>query len=231
MRPIARILVDESHRQAWSTRPEVAARMSPANPADASFAQAALTLVEAGFEVSAHVDGPITSDLLDGIDVLVLPHCSDDAWEATVGHGSPVYAAAEIEAIDAFVRRGGGLVILAVHDTATRPLAELMTALRELTVRARAGRMKSSELADSTLTVTSLGDRGVEAVYGVIYPPQVAIVGFGRIADRPWAVNGGLCVRPVVTATLAADHRVSDGHRGGLFLDAVDRLLQEPEKL
>jgi pyruvate dehydrogenase E2 component (dihydrolipoamide acetyltransferase) len=106
-----------------------------------------------------------------------------------------------------------------------------MVGLRDLTGRARAGRMKSSELADATLTVTSLGDRGVETVYGVIYPPQVAIVGFGRIVDRPWAVNGGLVVRPVVTATLAADHRVSDGHRGGLFLDAVDRLLQEPEKL
>jgi pyruvate dehydrogenase E2 component (dihydrolipoamide acetyltransferase) len=131
----------------------------------------------------------------------------------------------------AIALRGGGLVILALHDTATRPLAELMVGLRDLTGRARAGRMKSSELADATLTVTSLGDRGVEAVYGVIYPPQVAIVGFGRIVDRPWAVNGGLVVRPVVTATLAADHRVSDGHRGGLFLDAVDRLLQEPEKL
>lgn len=127
--------------------------------------------------------------------------------------------------------RQGGLVILALHDTATRPLADLMAGLRDLTVRARAGRMKSSELADSTITVTSLGDRGVETVYGVIYPPQVAIVGFGRIVDRPWAVSGGLVVRPVVTATLAADHRVSDGHRGGLFLDAVDRLLQEPEKL
>ena len=131
----------------------------------------------------------------------------------------------------AIALRGGGLVILALHDTATRPLADLMAGLRDLTVRARAGRMKSSELADSTITVTSLGDRGVETVYGVIYPPQVAIVGFGRIGDRPWAVNGGLVVRPVVTATLAADHRVSDGHRGGLFLDAVDRLLQEPEKL
>jgi pyruvate dehydrogenase E2 component (dihydrolipoamide acetyltransferase) len=131
----------------------------------------------------------------------------------------------------AIALRGGGLVILALHDTATRPLAELMVGLRDLTGRARAGRMKSSELADATLTVTSLGDRGVETVYGVIYPPQVAIVGFGRIVDRPWAVNGGLVVRPVVTATLAADHRVSDGHRGGLFLDAVDRLLQEPEKL
>jgi pyruvate dehydrogenase E2 component (dihydrolipoamide acetyltransferase) len=131
----------------------------------------------------------------------------------------------------AIALRGGGLVILALHDTATRPLADLMAGLRDLTVRARAGRMKSSELADSTITVTSLGDRGVETVYGVIYPPQVAIVGFGRVVDRPWAVNGGLVVRPVVTATLAADHRVSDGHRGGLFLDAVDRLLQEPEKL
>jgi pyruvate dehydrogenase E2 component (dihydrolipoamide acetyltransferase) len=127
--------------------------------------------------------------------------------------------------------RGGGLVILALHDTATRSLDDLMAGLRGLTARARAGRVKSSELADSTITVTSLGDRGVESVYGVIYPPQVAIVGFGKIVERPWAVDGGVQVRPVVTATLAADHRVSDGHRGGLFLEAVERLLQEPEKL
>jgi pyruvate dehydrogenase E2 component (dihydrolipoamide acetyltransferase) len=127
--------------------------------------------------------------------------------------------------------RQGGLVILALHDTVTRSLDCLMDGLRDLTVRARAGRMKSSELADSTITVTSLGDRGVESVYGVIYPPQVAIIGFGRIVERPWAVDGGLFARPVVTATLAADHRVSDGHRGGLLLEGIERLLQEPEKL
>lgn len=127
--------------------------------------------------------------------------------------------------------RQGGLVILALHDTATRSLDCLMDGLRDLTARARAGRMKSSELADSTVTVTSLGDRGVESVYGVIYPPQVAIIGFGRIVERPWAVDGGLFARPVVTATLAADHRVSDGHRGGLLLEGIERLLQEPEKL
>ena len=148
-----------------------------------------------------------------------------------VWEGDRVVLRETVHAGVAIALRGGGLVILALHDTATRPLAELMAALRDLTVRARSGRMKSSELSASTITVTSLGDRGVEAVYGVIYPPQVAIVGFGRIMDRPWAVNGGLVVRPVVTATLAADHRVSDGHRGGLFLDAIDRLLQEPEKL
>ncbi|MFM8953378.1 MAG: dihydrolipoamide acetyltransferase family protein [Planctomycetaceae bacterium] len=127
--------------------------------------------------------------------------------------------------------RGGGLVILALHDTSTRSLDDLMDGLRDLTARARAGRMRSSELADSTITVTSLGDRGVESVYGVIYPPQVAIVGFGTILQRPWIVDGDVRPRPVVTATLAADHRVSDGHRGGLFLEAVGELLQQPEKL
>ncbi|MFM8635242.1 MAG: dihydrolipoamide acetyltransferase family protein [Planctomycetia bacterium] len=127
--------------------------------------------------------------------------------------------------------RPGGLVILALHDTASRSLDDLMDGLRDLTGRARSGRMKSSELSDSTITVTSLGDRGVDAVWGVIYPPQVAIVGFGRIGERPWAAEGGLFARRVVTATLAADHRVTDGHRGGLYLDAVEQLLQEPEKL
>ena len=99
------------------------------------------------------------------------------------------------------------------------------------THRARAVRLRSSELTDPTITVTSLGDQGVETVFGVIYPPQVAIVGFGKVVERPWAVNGMIGARQVMTTTLAADHRASDGHRGGLFLAAVDRLLQEPEKL
>ena len=106
-----------------------------------------------------------------------------------------------------------------------------MATVRDLTERARTGRIKSSELADSTITVTNLGDRGVEEVFGVIYPPQVALVGFGRIVERPWAIDGGLYVRPVVRATLSANHRASDGHRGGLYMEAIDALLQEPEKL
>jgi pyruvate dehydrogenase E2 component (dihydrolipoamide acetyltransferase) len=127
--------------------------------------------------------------------------------------------------------RGGGLVVLALHDTASRSLDDLMAGLSDLTARARTGRMRSSELTDSTITVTSLGERGVDGVLGVIYPPQVALVGFGRIAERPRAEAGQAVVRPVVTASLAADHRASDGHRGGLFLDAIGRLLQEPERL
>jgi pyruvate dehydrogenase E2 component (dihydrolipoamide acetyltransferase) len=127
--------------------------------------------------------------------------------------------------------RGGGLVVAALHDTRVGSLDELMAGLRDLTARARTGRLKSSELTDSTITVTSLGDRGVEAVLGVIYPPQVALVGFGRINERPWVVDGQIVARPVVTASLTADHRASDGHRGGLFLAAIDRLLQQPEQL
>lgn len=127
--------------------------------------------------------------------------------------------------------RQGGLIAPAIHNTDQRTLNDLMTALRDVTQRARTGGLRSSELSDPTITVTSLGERGVESVFGVIYPPQVAIVGFGKMVERPWAEAGGLFVRPLVTATLSGDHRVSDGHRGGLFLNAIDRLLQEPEKL
>jgi pyruvate dehydrogenase E2 component (dihydrolipoamide acetyltransferase) len=127
--------------------------------------------------------------------------------------------------------RGGGLVAPAIHDAADLPLPEIMARLRDLVARARAGRLRGSETADPTITVTSLGDQGVEAVYGVIYPPQVALVGFGKVVQRPCAVDGLLGVRPVVTATLSADHRASDGATGARFLTALDRLLQRPEEL
>jgi pyruvate dehydrogenase E2 component (dihydrolipoamide acetyltransferase) len=127
--------------------------------------------------------------------------------------------------------RGGGLVAPALHDADRQSLGDLMRALRDLTQRARAGGLRSSELSDPTITVTSLGERGIESVFGIVYPPQVAIVGFGAILTRPWVVDGAIGPRPVVTATLSADHRVSDGHRGGLLLAAVERLLQSPEAL
>jgi pyruvate dehydrogenase E2 component (dihydrolipoamide acetyltransferase) len=127
--------------------------------------------------------------------------------------------------------RGGGLVAPALHDTAGQSLGDLMRSFRDLVQRARSGGLRSSELSDPTITVTSLGEQGVETVFGVIFPPQVAIVGFGKLVERPWALAGQVAARPVITATLSADHRVSDGHRGGLFLAAVDRLLQAPALL
>lgn len=127
--------------------------------------------------------------------------------------------------------RGGGLVAPALRHADTLALPRLMAALKDLVTRARTGRLRGSEVSDATLTVTSLGDQGVETVFGVIHPPQVALVGFGRVADRPCAVDGLLGVRPVVTATLSADHRASDGAVGARYLTAVTRLLQNPEQL
>ncbi len=127
--------------------------------------------------------------------------------------------------------RDGGLVAPALHHADRRSLDELMRDFRDVVQRARAGSLRSSELSDPTITVTSLGEQGVETVFGVIYPPQVALVGFGKIAERPWSSEGQIVSRPVITATLSADHRVSDGHRGGLFLVAVNQLLQKPEEL
>ena len=127
--------------------------------------------------------------------------------------------------------RQGGLIAPAIHDVDKKSLSEIMVSLRDLVKRVRAGMLRSSEIADATITVTSLGDEGVETVFGAIYPPQVALVGFGKIVERPWASGGMVGARPVVMASLSGDHRASDGHRGALFLAAIERLLQEPEKL
>lgn len=131
----------------------------------------------------------------------------------------------------AIALRGGGLVAPAIHNADRQSLPALMAALRDLVQRARAGGLRSSELTDPTITVTSLGDRGAHSVLGVIYPPQVAIVGFGRVLLQPWVVNGAVVPRPVVNVSLAADHRVSDGHVGGQLLAAIDSALQNPNTL
>lgn len=131
----------------------------------------------------------------------------------------------------AIALRGGGLIAPAIHEVDRHTLPGLMEALRDLVGRARNGGIRSSEMMDATITVTSLGERGAESVLGVIYPPQVAILGLGRVLERPWVVDGEIAARPLVTASLAADHRASDGHAGGLFLSAIDRFLQEPESL
>ncbi len=127
--------------------------------------------------------------------------------------------------------RGGGLVAPAIHDAQNKSLEQLMRDLTDLVRRARVGSLRSSEISDPTLTITNLGDQAIEAVFGVIYPPQVALVGFGGIVTRPWVLDGVVCAQSVLCATLAADHRVSDGHQGALFLAELRDLLQQPQVL
>lgn len=126
--------------------------------------------------------------------------------------------------------RGGGLVAPALLDADQLTVEETMARLKDLVVRTRAGHLHRRELTDATMTVTNLGEQGVELVHGVIHAPQVALVGVGRVVERPWAVDGMLGVRPVATLTLAADHRATDGFVGARFLSLVDRHLQHPEE-
>ena len=127
--------------------------------------------------------------------------------------------------------RQGGLVAPAIMDADALSIDELMVRLQDLVARARGGGLRSSEMTAASITVTNLGDQGADAVSGLIHPPQVALVGFGRVTDRPFAVDGTATVRPGVTVTLAADHRATDGHVGGRFLSAISKSLQHPEEL
>ena len=128
--------------------------------------------------------------------------------------------------------RGGGLVAPAIHSADELSLDDLMARLKDLTGRVRQGRFRMSELRDPTVTVTSLGDRGVEQITGVIYPPQVACIGFGKVVDRPWSMPDRRVIsRQTVSISLAADHRASDGRQGGLLLNTVADYLRDPEQM
>ena len=176
---------------------------------------------------------PVTERLLYGVLLLkavALALCEVPELNA-VWRGGRVVRSEAIHVGVVVSLRGGGLVAPALHDVDRQTLSDLMRSFRDLVQRARTAGLRSSELSDPTITVTSLGEQGAESVYGIVYPPQVAIVGFGRVGERPWSIEGKLLPRRVISATLSADHRVSDGHRGSRFLTLVERLLQEPQRL
>ena len=125
----------------------------------------------------------------------------------------------------------GGIMVPAIHQTNLKTVDEIMEALNDLIPRARAMKLRSSELSDGTITLTSLGDQGADTVFGIIYPPQVAIIGFGGILQKPFAEKGMLGIRSVVNVTLAGDHRATDGLTGSRFLNVLSENLQKPESL
>jgi pyruvate dehydrogenase E2 component (dihydrolipoamide acetyltransferase) len=131
----------------------------------------------------------------------------------------------------AVAMRGGGLIAPAIRDAQKLGLDAMMVAIRDIVARTRNGRLRNSEVTQGTITVSSMGDSGADALYAVIYPPQVAIVGFGAPVRRPWVVDNTVLPRSTVTVTLSADHRVSDGRRGARLLGEIERLLKEPDTL
>jgi pyruvate dehydrogenase E2 component (dihydrolipoamide acetyltransferase) len=140
-------------------------------------------------------------------------------------------AAADVHVGMAIAMRGGRLVAPAILNADGKSLQSVMSELRDLATRVRAGHMRATELAWSTITVTSLAEEGVDLIVPAIYPPQVAIVGFGSILERPWIIDGAVKPAPVITVTVAADHRVTDGRAGARFLAHIRDGLEAPERL
>jgi pyruvate dehydrogenase E2 component (dihydrolipoamide acetyltransferase) len=127
--------------------------------------------------------------------------------------------------------RSGGVIVPTIRNADLKSIDEIMEALNDIIPRARAMKLRSSDLTDSTITITSLGEGGADMVFGVIYPPQVAILGFGGSSQQPFVENGMLGIRTVFTVTLAGDHRATDGLTGSDFLVTLNRYLQNPETL
>jgi len=144
------------------------------------------------------------------------------------GHYQP---ADSVHLGNAISLRQGGLMVAAIHDAQRLGLVDLMDKITDQVTRARKGGLRMSEMQDATVTVSNLGDRGTDSIQSIIFPPQVAIFGIGRPRVMPWVIDNKLSCATIVSISLAADHRVSDGHSGARLLNKINKLLQTPEKL
>jgi pyruvate dehydrogenase E2 component (dihydrolipoamide acetyltransferase) len=186
-----------------------------------------------GFLAAKNSERPVTDRLLVFVlEIKAVALALSEAPELN-GHWleDEFRASATVHAGVAIALRPAGLVAPALHAVETKSLDTLMREFTDLTQRARSGTLRSSELGEATITANGLGDRGADVVHGIIYPPQVALVGFGRVHEAVGCAGGTIAARRVCRVSVAADHRASDGHRGSVFLEALDRRLQRPEAL
>jgi pyruvate dehydrogenase E2 component (dihydrolipoamide acetyltransferase) len=127
--------------------------------------------------------------------------------------------------------RTGGIIIPSINQADRKSIDEIMEKLTDLINRGRNLKLKSSEVSESTVSLTSIGDGFTTTMLGIIYPPQVALIGFGSILEEAWAENGMVAARKVIHMSLAADHRATDGIYGNRFIGNVIRFLTHPELL
>jgi len=123
-----------------------------------------------------------------------------------------------------------GVVAPVLHKANRSNIGEIAVRRRELTQRAKAGRLQPADIAGGTFTISNLGMYGVDAFTAIIVPPQAGILAVGRVGDRVVAVDGRAAVRPMITLTLSTDHRVADGAHAALFLNDVVEAIREPKK-
>jgi pyruvate dehydrogenase E2 component (dihydrolipoamide acetyltransferase) len=175
----------------------------------------------------AQSPAPTITDLLIGILARVLAkHPRMNAsW---TGHG--ICPNAEVN-ISVAMAVKDGVVGAVIHKANTAKIADISTQRRELTERARAGRLKPADITGGTFTLSNLGMYKVDAFSAIITPPQAAILAVGSISDRVVPVDGKPSIRPMMTMTLSSDHRVVDGARAAEFLSELANAIREPEKL
>jgi pyruvate dehydrogenase E2 component (dihydrolipoamide acetyltransferase) len=121
-----------------------------------------------------------------------------------------------------------GVVAPVIRDADRTALSDIAARRRDLTERARAGRLHPADLTDGTFTISNLGMYGVDTFSAIVTPPQAAILAIGAIADRVVAVDGSPAVRPTITLTLSSDHRVVDGARAAAFLRDLAEAIRQP---
>ena len=121
-----------------------------------------------------------------------------------------------------------GLVVPNVRDAGSLSMSGLARALADLTQRARAGQLTPTDSTDGTVTITNIGVFGIDGGTPILNPGEAAILAMGRIIDRAWVSDGGLCVRPVMQLSLSFDHRIVDGAAGSTFLADVAAYLRDP---
>jgi pyruvate dehydrogenase E2 component (dihydrolipoamide acetyltransferase) len=120
------------------------------------------------------------------------------------------------------------VVTAVIRNSDKQPLGAIAKQRKELSERARAGKLQPADISGATFTISNLGMFSVDAFTAIIVPPQAGILAVGAIADRVVAVTGMIGVRPMMTLTLSSDHRLIDGARAAQFMQEVVRLLSDP---
>jgi pyruvate dehydrogenase E2 component (dihydrolipoamide acetyltransferase) len=128
------------------------------------------------------------------------------------------------------VQTGRGLVVAVIRDAQRKSLAAIATDLQRLATAARDGSIDAAELRGSTFTISNFGAFGVDGGTAIINPPEAAILGVGRIASRPWVVDGNVVPRSAVELSLVFDHRVADGGVAGGFIRHLADLIEAPDE-
>lgn len=218
LRPIARLMAERT-TQSWTTVPHFfVVREAEAGSLLAAREQMGAAIEQAG-ERLTHTD--LLVALLAR--VLVKHPRMNASWAGDGIRPNPEVNVAVAMAVD------DGVVAPVIHKADAADLLQIARQRRELTERARAGRLRPADLTGATFTLSNLGMYDVDSFTAIINPPQAAILAVGRIADRVVPVDGKPAIRPFLTLTLSTDHRVADGARAAAFLNDAVQALREPK--